>query len=87
VLRFAPIPIFPERNRKLLSDQFVYRFNNNIELGIVHAVIEFNPQLIYHLMAVSQKLAEEMRTSSSLREASVHRCTLKSRPEPADNNQ
>ena len=89
ILRFAPVPVFPERSRKALGDQFMYRFNADSTFGIINAVIEFNPQLIYHVTALSKKLAEELKasTSASLPKEFLHHCTLKPRPEPAHNDQ
>jgi hypothetical protein len=81
VLQLAPEFVTPRRNTKSSGDQFAYRFNRNPELGAIYAVVQFNPQFVLLIMAVSQDLAqtlvEDAAASHEAMPDKVFHCTLK----------
>jgi hypothetical protein len=60
-LKISPKLAIPERGNKSLADQFVYRYNHDTKLGVIHAVVEFNPQLRFQIMASRTELAERLK--------------------------
>jgi hypothetical protein len=46
------------RNRQLLYDQFIYRYNHSPEGRVMYAVVEFGAQWVFQLMAVPRKMDE-----------------------------
>jgi hypothetical protein len=48
ILRMAPALATVERNRKPLSNQFVYRFNHSAEGQVMYAVVQFGDQFVFH---------------------------------------
>jgi hypothetical protein len=52
ILGIAPIVSEAKRASQELSDQFIYRFNHSPEHGIIYAVVHFNPQMIFQVIAV-----------------------------------
>lgn len=60
VVRFAPDFIRPERGKKPLTDQFIYRFNASAEYGVLYAVVQFSEQMIFQITAISQKMANTL---------------------------
>ncbi len=51
-LSFAPLRADLVRANNPLDDQFIYRFNASVELGVVNAVVRFSDQLIFHILAI-----------------------------------
>jgi hypothetical protein len=87
LLQMAPGLVIPERNTVPLGDQFAYRFNCNAELGVLYAAVEFNPQLVLLIMAVSLEAARRMAEDPTAPDdepptKGVFHCTLK-RPQRA----
>jgi hypothetical protein len=56
ILKIAPTLAVTERNRKPLSDQFIYRFNYSPEHRAMYAVTQFGQQLIFQIIAVSREM-------------------------------
>lgn len=82
LLHLAPEFATPERNARSLADQFIYRFNHNLDLGVIYAIVQFGPQLVFQIMAVSQKLAQELAedaasSGQTTPTKGVFHCTLK----------
>jgi len=69
------------RNMKSLAYRFAYRFNYSTEMGVIYAITQFGPQLIFSIMAARKDTAEELRketgqnNNGSVR--GVFRCSLK----------
>jgi 5-methylcytosine-specific restriction endonuclease McrA len=67
LLRIAPLAPEIRRGTQELTDQFIYRFNHSAEHGIMYAVVQFNPQMIFQLMAVrwdmEERIAELVQTN------------------------
>lgn len=61
IFKFAPELAISTRNKKSLSDQFAYRFNNEPQLGIMYAVVQFNEQFIAQIMAVKWDLDKRLQ--------------------------
>ncbi len=55
ILKFAPMGAELFRAKQPLSDQFNYRFNASSSLGVLYAVVEFSPQLIFQISALSRR--------------------------------
>lgn len=56
------LPAIPSirRNAKTLHDQFIYRFNNHPEWGVVHAVVQFSEQFIFQILAMRKDTEERL---------------------------
>ena len=55
IAQFAPMGATLSRAGEQLSDQFNYRFNASSDLGVLYAVVEFGPQMIFQIMALSRR--------------------------------
>jgi len=56
IYKMAPALPAVDRNKKSLSDQFIYRFNHSPEHRVMYAVVEFGVQWIFQLIAVSREM-------------------------------
>ena len=63
VLKFAPAEATPRRGAKHLSDQFIYRFNHDPQMGALYAVVQFGPQFVLQIMGARQDLSLQLDTS------------------------
>jgi hypothetical protein len=57
ILSKAPALPAIQRNKTLLLDQFIYRFNCSAEHGVMYAVVQFGEQYIFQLSALSKTFA------------------------------
>ena len=55
IAQYAPMGVTPIRAGEQLSDQFGYRFNASSDLGVLYAVVEFGPQVIFQIIALSHR--------------------------------
>ena len=60
ILKMAPEYPIIERNKKLLVDQFIYRFNHSPEHGAMHAVVQFGEQFIFQIIAVNRQMDSDL---------------------------
>jgi hypothetical protein len=79
MLLMAPELADVKRNQRSLSEQFIYRFNNSREHGVMHTMVQFGDQFIFQILAMSriaeQKLIE-LRGGVELSRAKRHECFL-----------
>jgi len=76
---YAMAPSLPtvDRNKKSLSDQFIYRFNHNPEHRVMYAVVEFGVQWVFQLMAVGREMDESLVSKEETGSLSFrHECFL-----------
>jgi len=79
ILRMAPAVAAIERNRKPLSEQFIYRFNYSPEAQVMYAVVQFGDQFIFQLIAMGREMHEklvELNGGKDLPNAGRHECYL-----------
>lgn len=79
ILRMAPVVAAVERNRKPLSEQFIYRFNHSPVHGVMYAVVQFGDQFIFQLIAMGQEMDAklvELNKGVDLPKISRHECFL-----------
>ena len=69
ILDIAPLEATPSRGKLSLADQFHYRFNHNAEHGAMYAVVQFNEQLIFQVIALRHDMAT--RLEKSLKDAGI----------------
>jgi hypothetical protein len=60
ILSIAPALPVIQRNKTSLIDQFIYRSNHNVEHGFMYAVVQFDEQFIFQLIAVSKAFASSL---------------------------
>jgi hypothetical protein len=80
ILSMAPALAEIKRNQRSLSEQFLYRFNNSPEHGVMHAVVQFGDQFIFQILAMSrifEKNLIELRGGVELSRAGRRECFLK----------
>jgi hypothetical protein len=63
ILSIAPALPVIQRNKTSLLDQFIYRFNYSVEHGAMYAVVQFDEQFIFQLIALSKGLAARAETN------------------------
>jgi hypothetical protein len=85
ILNIAPLEAAPTRGKLSLADQFHYRFNHNAEHGAMYAVVQFNEQLIFQVIALRHDMAA--RLEANLKDAGMDipsearfECRLKNPP-------
>ena len=61
MLRIAPALATPSRANQPLTDQFIYRFNETSELGVIYAVVHFNEQMMFQIMAIRDDTFELLK--------------------------
>ena len=79
ILKMAPALAAIERNRKPLSEQFIYRFNNSPEGQVMYAVVQFGDQFIFQLIAMGREMHAklvELNNGDDLPKAGRHECFL-----------
>ena len=80
ILLMAPALAEIRRNQRSLAEQFLYRFNNSPEHGVMHAVVQFGDQFIFQILAMSslaEKKLRELRGGAELSRAGRHECFLR----------
>jgi hypothetical protein len=82
MLRFAPVLADLQRNKRQLSDQFIYRFNADRDLGVMYAVVEIGRQLLLQIFALRYDTAERLESDMELPtpRKGVFSCRLQSHP-------
>lgn len=60
MLNIAPLEAVPARGNLSLADQFHYRFNNNAEHGAMYAIVQFNEQLVFQVIALRHDMAAQL---------------------------
>jgi hypothetical protein len=68
-----------KRNEKSLSEQFLYRFNNSQEHGVMYAVVQFGDQFIFQLIALNRRAEKgliELQGGLELSTVGRHECFL-----------
>lgn len=85
ILRMAPDLSIPQRSKRPLTDQFIYRFNHSAEHGVMYAVVEFSEQFVFQLIVVGYEMANKLETmsqraGSELPSVGRYPCPLKHRP-------
>jgi hypothetical protein len=86
ILKMAPAMAAIERNRKPLSEQFIYRFNSDPEGQVMYAVVQFGDQFIFQMIAMGREMHEnliELNGGKDLPNAGRHECFL-TKNQPAD---
>jgi hypothetical protein len=79
ILVMAPALAEIKRNQKLLSDQFLYRFNNSQEHGVMYAVVQFGDQFIFQVIALNRRAEKgliELQGGVELSTAGRHECFI-----------
>jgi hypothetical protein len=87
ILRMAPALAAVERNKRPLSEQFIYRFNNSPEAQVMYAVVQFGEQFIFQLIAMGREMQAklvELNNGQSLPGTGRHECFLTSKVRPED---
>jgi len=52
MLRIVPEIAAPSRANQPLTDQFIYRFNQKPDMGVIYAIVHFNEQMMFQIMAI-----------------------------------
>lgn len=79
ILAQAPELAEIKRNQRSLSEQFLYRFNNSPEHGIMYAVVQFGNQFIFQVIAMNRKAEKgliELQGGSELSTVGRYECFL-----------
>lgn len=79
ILKMAPALAAVERNRKPLSEQFIYRFNHSPDAPVMYAVVQFGDQFIFQLIAMGREIHAklvELNNGQDLPKTGRHECFL-----------
>ena len=86
IYRMAPGLPPLSRNRQLLYDQFIYRYNHSPEDRVMYAVVEFGAQWVFQLMAVPRKMDEMLISREEVAAGMLglrHECFLRASSPPS----
>ena len=88
MLRAAPAVSDTKRANKPLTDQFIYRFNNSAEHGVLYAVVQFSEQFIFQLIALSWAMADYLETVAKgvgldIADTPRHECRIARQRQPS----
>lgn len=87
MLQLAPGLSQSQRNNMPLTDQFIYRFNNSHQEGVMYAVVQFSEQFMFQLIVLSDEMAAKLvalnkqQGGPELPIKGRYECQLKHRPE------
>ena len=88
LLQMAPWFAAMQRGNKSLTEQFSYRFNASIDLGVTYALVRFSDQVNFQIIAVRRSIADQLtRLNSSGNEhapSPAVQIVLKPRPARGD---